>query len=89
MTLNIHAHSAGLYDIADLNLRLDSPAQNRFDARKQLGGFVWLGDIVIGTDFEPNHFVDRAVFCREHDDSHVRRLTNDLANFVATALRQH
>ncbi len=44
------------------------PAQQVADAREQLARLERLGQIIVGTEFEPEHAVDRAVACGHHDD---------------------
>ena len=89
MALDIHANPTGLEHVANLNLRVNSPAKNRTDSGKQLCGFGALGDIVVGPDFKTAHLVERTLFCAVHDDANIRSFANHLADIVAVDFWQH
>ena len=89
MTLNVHVHAAGLENVANLNLRVDSPAKHSSNTSEEFCSLCSLGHIVVCTDFEPAHFVERALFCAVHDDANVRSFSDYLADIVAVDLRQH
>ena len=51
--------------------RGDAPAQHRADARHQFAQFARLCDVIVSTELETDHAVDRARSRGEHDHRHI------------------
>src|SRR3974377_1012481 len=54
-------------------------AQHGFDASEQFANRKWLGDIVIGAEFQPDHLVDFLASSREDDARNGGRVGFEMA----------
>src|SRR6185295_14837033 len=54
-------------------------AKHGFDSRSQFQRAEWLCDVIVGTQFEAEHFLRFVCFCRQHDDRHRQAGTPDFA----------
>ena len=64
-------------------------AQHSADARQQLPGIEWLGEIIIGPDLQSDNAVNLIPACRQHEDRDVARAAQALGNAQAVFSRQH
>src|SRR5258705_5407986 len=64
--------------------------QQRLDASHQLEHIEWLGDVIIGADFQPVHLIAGLPASRQHQNrSNEPSLANVLANVETTFIGQH
>ena len=64
-------------------------SQNGPDPGNELSGAERLGDIVIGPELQSDNLVDLGVASGEHDDRHVRRTTDLLADVLSWKAGEH
>ena len=63
--------------------------QMRFDARQKFAGAEGFGDVIIGTNFQPQNTVDFFYFGGEHQNRAAHLLPQNTADLIPIQLRQH
>ena len=69
-------------------LQLDT-AKDRTHAGHQFAQTEWLGQIIVGTNFQPQHAVGFVGTCGEHHDWHRRTLTQPSTDCQAVQAGEH
>jgi hypothetical protein len=89
VAVNIHAHAAGLEHAVIEVLVVNATAQNRPDAREQFTSRIRLRHVIVGPELKPDHDVDLAVLCGQHDDRNAGTLPQFAAHLGAGKAGQH
>ena len=89
MGVEVHAHVPGLEDSGSGLGGVAGPAQHRPDPGRQLGRAEGLGDVVVGTQLEPEHPVHLLAARGQHDHRRPRGLPDPAEDVASVSVREH
>ena len=85
----VDPHIAGIEHLAVHQCLTIGAAQDGADARQQLAQAEWLGDVIVGAEFEAGDAVDLVLAGGEHQDRRITLLAQDAADRESVQPWQH